>query len=49
MAMFTDVDPLTPLFAIHATANENNTAITIMNIGPGLDALIKLGQSVPVR
>ena len=49
MAMFTAVEPLTPRCAMYATPNEKATATAIMNIGPGLEALMKLGQKVPAR
>ncbi len=49
MATFTEVEPLTPRCAIYATPNEKATAIAIMNIGPGLDALMNDGQMVPAR
>ena len=34
---------------MYAMANENATATAIMNMGPGLDALMNDGQMVPVR
>ena len=34
---------------MYATRNENTTATNIMNAGPGLEALMKPGQSVPTR
>ncbi len=49
MATATAVEPVTPRYAMYPTMNAVKMAHRAMNAGPGLEALMKLGQICPAR